>query len=352
MSVLSARPRLALIALIASATGCAAPVRALAPQPSFTARPISFVDGGRWIGNGIAYGPYRDGQRPGGPAPSLDELREDVRILTPRWRVWRTYGADAVTEALLGVIHTDAPGVKLVLGAWIEPETSTTARANNRAQVDTAIRLARAHRDNVLAINVGNETQVSWSGHRVDRDVLVGYLREVRAATTVPVTTADDFSWWLSPDADPVAQEIDFVMVHAYAMWNGRSLEDAVAFTEEKYSEVAARFPGRTIVLGELGWATQRHDEGEQAKLVRGVAGEEEQRRFFEDFVAWATAHRVPNLYFEAFDENWKGGPHPNEIEKHWGLFRADRTPKRAITARTTAGADPRSDRTGTTSPR
>ena len=31
---------------------------------------------------------------------------------------------------------------------------------------------------------------------------------------------------------------------------------------------------------------------------------------------------------FEAFDEKWKGGEHPNEVEKHWGLIKSDRTPK------------------------
>ena len=311
--------------------GCAASMPPGALRPSAAPRSLSFVEEGRWIGHGIAYGPHRDGQRPGGQAPSVDELREDVRLLAPRWRVWRMYGADAVSEAVLGVIRTDAPGVKLILGVWIAPETSTTARAENRAQVDTAIRLAREHRDHILAINVGNETQVSWSGHRVAPDVLRGYLREVRAATSVPVSTADDFSWWLTPESDAVAQEVDFLMVHAYAMWNGAQLDDAVAFTAEKYTAVAARFPGRTIVLGELGWATQRHTEGEQAKLVKGVAGEDAQRQFYEAFVAWATEHHVPHLYFEAFDESWKGGPHPDEIEKHWGLFRADRTPKRAL---------------------
>ena len=39
---------------------------------------------------------------------------------------------------------------------------------------------------------------------------------------------------------------------------------------------------------------------------------------------------RIVSTWFEAFDENWKGGPHPDEVEKHWGLFRADRTPKQA----------------------
>ena len=49
------------------------------------------------------------------------------------------------------------------------------------------------------------------------------------------------------------------------------------------------------------------------------------------ELVAWTTRDRVVNLFFEAFDENWKGGPHPDEVEKHWGLFRADRTPKKAM---------------------
>jgi exo-beta-1,3-glucanase (GH17 family) len=320
--------------------GCAAPARSLAPSPRFAQRPISFVDDGRWVGNGIAYGPHRDGQRPGGPGPSIEEVREDVRLLASRWRIWRVYGADRTSETVLDVVKADAPEVKLILGIWIAPETSTTARAENRAQVDTAIRLAREHRPNILAINVGNETQVSWSGHRVDPSVLIGYLREVRAATDLPVTTADDFSWWVSPESDAIAQEVDFILVHAYAMWNGKLLDEAIAFTEAKYDEVAARFPGRTIVLGELGWATRRHDQGEQAKLVKGAAGEAEQRRFYEAFVAWVTQRRIPNLYFEAFDENWKGGPHPDEIEKHWGLYRADRTPKRAIAAEATSWPD------------
>ena len=34
---------------------------------------------------------------------------------------------------------------------------------------------------------------------------------------------------------------------------------------------------------------------------------------------------------FEVFDEKWKGGEHPNEVEKHWGLFYSDRSPKESM---------------------
>jgi len=319
--------------LVAFSAGCATPA-ASAPRttkPAVAPRPLSLHAGGRWIGNGVAYGPYRDGQRPGGLAPTPAQLREDLALLRPRWSLWRLYNADATSEAVLRLVRSEAAGVRIILGAWIAPETSPEARAANRSEVAAVIRMANAYPDVVLAINVGNETQVSWTDHKVPADLLVGYLREVRAGTSVPVTTADDFSFWVTPESDAVAREVDFLMVHAYAMWNGQPLERAFAFTEEKYAEVGKRHPGRTLILGELGWATRKSDQGDQGKLIKGEPGEEQQRVFREQLLAWTTRAHVANLFFEAFDENWKGGPHPDEVEKHWGLFRADRAPKKAM---------------------
>ena len=37
--------------------------------------------------------------------------------------------------------------------------------------------------------------------------------------------------------------------------------------------------------------------------------------------------------FFEAFDENWKGSDDPFEPEKHWGIYKADRSPKLAMKA-------------------
>ena len=104
-------------------------------------------------------------------------------------------------------------------------------------------------------------------------------------------------------------------------------------WTQEKFAEVAEKHPNRTIVIGEAGWATQKHVEGEQAQLIQGKPGEEEQRQFYRDFTEWAAAERIPYFYFEAFDEPWKGGDHPAEVEKHWGLFHVDRTPKAALSS-------------------
>jgi exo-beta-1,3-glucanase (GH17 family) len=162
-------------------------------------------------------------------------------------------------------------------------------------------------------------------------EVLIGWLRQARRSAAAPVATADDFGYWLGPDAGALAREVDFIVLHAYAMWNGKPLEEALAFTQEKYLATVRRYPGLTVVMGEAGWATAKHTEGDQGRLIKGEPGEPQQRVFFEQFSAWVVRERIVSTWFEAFDENWKGGPHPDEVEKHWGLWRADRTPKAAV---------------------
>ncbi|MEQ8837445.1 MAG: glycosyl hydrolase family 17 protein, partial [Lacipirellulaceae bacterium] len=78
-------------------------------------------------------------------------------------------------------------------------------------------------------------------------------------------------------------------------------------------------------------WATRVHTEGEQAQLIKGKAGEKEQAIYYQQFKDWTQKEKVCTFFFEAFDEPWKGGPHPNEVEKHWGLFKVDRQPKEAM---------------------
>jgi exo-beta-1,3-glucanase (GH17 family) len=311
-------------------------------EGQFVTRPFRPFTGDRWIGNAIAYGPHRDGQYSGGPSPNRDELREDLRLMCEHWSLLRLYDAAGAAETILDVIQEDALDMKVMLGVWIGVEERRgktgevlerfpEARAANRREVEAAIRLANAYPDIVLAINVGNETQVFWSSHRVPPELLIDYVREVRARTDLPVTVADDFNFWNKPESDTVAREVDFIVMHAHPLWNGILLEDALDWTGARFAEVQAVHPGHTIVLGESGWATQKHDAGEQAELIKGRPGEGQQDVFYDALSAWAERERITTFFFEAFDENWKGGEHPDEVEKHWGVFRADRTPKKAL---------------------
>jgi exo-beta-1,3-glucanase (GH17 family) len=290
-------------------------------------RPLDLGEGDHWIGNAISYGPHRDGQRPGLQEPSAEEIREDLHLMAPHWKLLRVYGSSGFAEAMLSVIREDAIDMKVMLGAWIARD----APVANRREVDTAIRLARDFPEIVLTVSVGNETQIDWSAHKSSVDSLIGYVRRARAGVTVPVTVADDFNFWNKPESRAVAAEIDFITMHAHPLWNGIQLEDALAWLGEQTAVVQALHPERWVVIGETGWATSVHDEGEQARLIKGQPGEPEQKQFHDAVRAWAESERRPVFFFEAFDENWKGGPHPAEVEKHWGLFRANRAPKVAM---------------------
>jgi len=315
--------------LVAAFLGGAAVPLANGPlrEDPFVVRPFQTRSAERWIGNAICYGPHRDGQRPGGPTPSAAELREDLRLLTGHWNLLRIYGASGFAEALLSMIRDDGWDMKVMLGVWIAPADTSA----NRRELEAAVRLAAAYPEIVAAVCVGNETQVSWSAHRCALDFLIGYVREARARTVVPVSVADDFSFWNKPESRTLAAELDFITLHAHPMWNGRQLDEALTWLRDQTAAVQALHSGRSVVLGETGWATSIHAEGEQAALIKGRPGEAEQKQFYREVRTWASAAWLPVFVFEAFDENWKGGAHPDEVEKHWGLFRADRSPKAAV---------------------
>jgi exo-beta-1,3-glucanase (GH17 family) len=321
-------PLLNLVALtmVIAAAGCGGANSA----ESTEIRPLVLEHDGYWIGNAVCYGPHRDGQRPGESGPNAEQLAEDLRLMTPHWKLLRIYGASGSAEQMLGVIRDSGSGMKVVLGTWIAPDDDES----NRRELEAAIRLANEFSDIVLAVSVGNETQISWSAHRSPMDKLVEYVREVRSHVSVPVTVADDFNFWNKPESRVVADEIDFLTVHAHPMWNGLQREEALAWLRSTLDEVQTLHPEHTLVLGETGWATSVHDEGEQSELIKGRPGESEQKKFYEDVRTWAAAERQPVFFFEAFDENWKGGSHPGEVEKHWGVFRADRTAKAAVASR------------------
>lgn len=301
-----------------------------AASPAVTPRPLPLLDDGRWIGNAVCYGPHRDGQRPGESEPSAAEIRADLVLMRPEWTLLRTYGAAGFAAPLLAEIRAGKLGMKVMLGVWI----AAADTASNRQEIAAAIALTRQYPDVVVAVCVGNETQVSWSPYPCPLEILIDAVRQVRGAVGVPVTAADDYQYWLTPASRALAREVDFVTTHAHPLWNGRQLDDGLPWLRDQLAAVRALHPDRDVVIGETGWATSVADHGEQARLIRGATGEDEQAAFYRALRAWAAAERVPTFVFEAFDENWKGGDDPAEVEKHWGLFRADRTAKKALTGR------------------
>lgn len=305
-----------------------------------TPRAISPQIEGEAILEGISYGPYRENQSPGGEQPTQAQILEDLQIIDDHWHMLRIYSALGPAETILRTIQDNELPIRVMLGAWIDRERpprddegepmEDRVEANER-EVAEAIRLANAYPQVVFAVCVGNETQVFWSGHRTRQTRLIELIRRVRSRVDQPVSTADDYNFWNRDEAGPVAAEVDFLVLHAYAMWNRQTLEDAVPWTASTVASIREIHPDLPLYLGETGWATAVHRSGDAATQIIAPAGEEEQARFYREFTAWAREAGQPYFYFEAFDEPWKGGPHPDEVEKHWGLFNVDRTPKLAM---------------------
>jgi exo-beta-1,3-glucanase (GH17 family) len=321
-------------------------IPAMSCENTAAMRPFEPVVDGQRIYNAVCYGPHRDGQRPGGEQPSAEELLEDLHLMLPHWKLIRIYNSSEFAETFLNVIRDNGIAVKVMLGVWIDPEERrdkagkvlerfSEAVASNRREVDAAIRLANSYQDIVVAVSVGNETQIYWSAHRSPLDILIGHVRRVREGVDVPVTVADDFNYWNKPESRELSSEIDFLTIHAHPMWNGLQEEDALDWLSDQFDCVQSVHPDRLVVIGETGWATSVIDEGDQGKYIKGNPGEVEQKLFYEAVRAWAEAGQKTVFFFEAFDENWKGGTDPAEVEKHWGLFRADRTPKMAMSDET-----------------
>jgi hypothetical protein len=58
-------------------------------------------------GHAACYGPHRDGQWPGGPGPSVAQIREDLALINPHWDMIRIYGSTGIAGTLLEVIKED-----------------------------------------------------------------------------------------------------------------------------------------------------------------------------------------------------------------------------------------------------
>lgn len=300
----------------------------------------------------VAYSGFRKGQHPdrgfGAKNPTYEQTLEDLNILLDYdFKLIRLYDSGENSEMVLQVIEDNQLPIKVVLGAWLDAEISNHERCGwlnqpipeeklkenkqkNKAEVKNAIRLANQFSDSVVAISVGNETQIFWHDHTVPEKSLLKYIKQVKAKTTQLVTVADDYGWW-KDDGARVAKELDFIGIHIHPFNHGKKDDSDLAYTIQLFNEVSEALPDAKIVIMEAGWPTTASNWPE------GHASEEHQKDYYKALKTWSSSNNVPTFIFEAFDEPWKGmDPEtdmgdPNTSEKHWGIFFENRSPKQTL---------------------
>jgi len=295
-------------------------------------------------GNAICYSGYRHGQSPGEKIyPSLEEIREDLRILQKNWRLLRLYDCSTHAERVLEVIRADGLPFQVMLGAYLGAEMNNfgcpwgvtyteeqleASQRENDAEIERLIALAARYPDIVFSVAVGNEATVDWTDHYVPVPHMIDYVRSVKAAVKQPVTFCENYVPWQNKLRDLVP-ELDFISVHTYPVWEYRHIHEAIDYTKENVESVARMYPDKPVVITEAGWATNSNGRGMKAEH----ASQELQDFYYRDLMEWTEQAGVLCFVFEAFDEPWKGSPDPLEPEKHWGLFTVDRQPKRVMQA-------------------
>jgi exo-beta-1,3-glucanase (GH17 family) len=306
-------------------------------KPSMS-RPVNFK-----YGNAICYSGYREGQSPAAEVfPTYEQVREDLLILNRYWHYIRIYDPNKHAELVLEVIRREKMDLKVMIGMclfaemnnkdcpWdgghLTPEQMAANQALNRLQVEKLILLANRYPDSVFAISAGNEATVNWSDHQVPVESIIEYVRTIKQRTSQPVTFCENYVPWLGK-LSKLGEEIDFISLHTYPIWESIGIEDALQYTIENYESVKEIYLDKTIVITEAGWATRSNGRG----IPPQNANEDFQKQYYESLVRWSQENGILTFVFEAFDEEWKGSPEPLEPEKHWGLFTIERKPKKVM---------------------
>ncbi|MFT5451538.1 MAG: exo-beta-1,3-glucanase (GH17 family) [Enterobacterales bacterium] len=293
-------------------------------------------------GKAICYSGFRDGQSPESQIfPSYEEVKEDLLILKEQWKFLRLYDCDKHAETVLEVIKNEKLDFKVMLGAYIDAEMNNFGcpwggdhseeklsinKARNLQQIETLIKMANKYPDIITSLSAGNEATVEWTDHYVPVDSVIEYVRMIKKHAPQPVTFCENYVPWLNK-LRPLVDEVDFISIHTYPVWEYKNIHDAMQFTMENYYSVADLYPDKQVVITEAGWATNSNGRG----ICPTNVCEVRQETYYNDLVNWSEKENILTYVFEAFDELWKGSHEPMEPEKHWGLFTIDRKPKQVM---------------------
>lgn len=260
-----------------------------------------------------SYAPFRGAETPFDETFAVSEARieEDLRVLSALTNCVRTYATTAGLDAVPRV--AERLGMKVLQGAWIGREAD-----KNRLELDRALALAEAHPDTIRGLIVGNEVLL-----RREQPVegLAALLREAQERSSVPVTYADVWEFWVrAPELAPL---VDFITVHILPYWEDDpvAVETAVAHVEEIRAEVVQVFDGKPLLVGETGWPTagRQREAAEPSRL--------NQARYMRALVTLAHDEGWDINFIEAFDQPWKRALE-GTVGGAWGLIEDNRTVK------------------------
>ena len=287
----------------------------------------------------VCYSGYRINQSPIARIyPSYDEVKEDLLLLENEFDYIRMYDPYNHAKTVLEVIRKEKINLKVMLGMdllaeynnkgcpWVVQDYPEEVLLQNKKYNDNSlielIKLANEYEDEIIFLSAGNEALPSWGDNLVPSERIVHFVRELKKNCKQPVSYCEGWDVWVTR-MDDIIKEVDFLSVHVYPMWVKVANDEAVEFTISKFEEVI-KYTDKPVIITEMGWATSCNPN----QMIIEDANASCQRKYISKMNEYLKENDKLGFFFEAFDEPWKGGPSPNEAEKHWGLYYVDRTKK------------------------
>jgi len=254
----------------------------------------------------ISYAPFHGDQAPftWNLRVSDRQIEGDLQRLSELTSCVRTYSAKGPQGRIAKL--AGGFGLEVWQGIWLGRN-----RAENRREIEAALKLARRHPGTIKALIVGNETLLRGE---LPPARIKAYLEEVRRRSGLPVTYADVWEFWLK--APELASAADFVTIHILPYWEDDPVreDEAVAHVREVREKLEAAFSGKEIWIGEVGWPSKgRMREG-------ALPSPANQARFLTGVVQIAEAENWKVNLIEAFDQPWKRLLE-GTVGGYWGLY-------------------------------
>ena len=258
----------------------------------------------------VSYAPFRDSQTPLDPTTMISaaQIEQDLAQLSKLTGCVRVYSTDYGLDQIAGIAAKF--GLKVMQGLWISSNPQKT-----QEQIEGAVALANRYPDTVIAVIVGNEVLLRGD---MEAGQLADTIRAVKARVKVPVTYADVWEFWLRHRE--VAAAADFVTIHILPYWEDFPVaaDQAASHVGAIRERMALAFPGKEILIGEVGWPSAgRMREG-------ALPSPSNQARVIQDVLALAKRQNFRVNVIEAYDAPWKRALE-GTVGGHWGLVDNER---------------------------
>jgi exo-beta-1,3-glucanase (GH17 family) len=227
---------------------------------------------------------------------SIDAIREDLEVLRDAgFSGIVTYGSGGVMGKEFPTIAQSLGFQGIILGIWDPYSVEEISNAIDASFLSS-----------VIGYCVGNEgLDVRYSLE--DLALVIDNLHE---STGKPATTSEEIDDYLDRELLDLGDWV-FPNVHPY-FHNQLDPISAVQWTESQFEQISSETE-RFVMFKEVGLPSAGDE--------RGQISEANQALYYQKLSNSNTLF----VYFEAFDQPWKTHL---PIEPHWGIFKADHTPK------------------------